>query len=83
MCIQYTNSLISIAHAVAYEKAHVLHRDISPGNILINRKGEGMLIDWDLALLYADAKKDLSNRKPQMLWRTVRVSPLLHSISPI
>ncbi|KZV72405.1 hypothetical protein PENSPDRAFT_362900 [Peniophora sp. CONT] len=40
------------AHSVAYNDADVLHRDISAGNVLINRKGEGMLIDWDLALIY-------------------------------
>ncbi|THU79571.1 hypothetical protein K435DRAFT_697535, partial [Dendrothele bispora CBS 962.96] len=37
-----------IAHSDAYEKALVLHRDISPGNILILDDGTGMLIDWDL-----------------------------------
>ncbi|VDC00191.1 unnamed protein product [Peniophora sp. CBMAI 1063] len=58
------------AHSVAYEKARVLHRDISPNNILIKRNGDGMLIDWDLALLYANLQKDLTNRKPRMLWRT-------------
>ncbi|VDC07972.1 unnamed protein product [Peniophora sp. CBMAI 1063] len=58
------------AHSAAYHKANVLHRDISPGNILINRKGDGMLIDWDLALLYSNLEKDLTGRKPRTLWRT-------------
>ncbi|VDC07971.1 unnamed protein product [Peniophora sp. CBMAI 1063] len=58
------------AHSVAYEKAHVLHRDISPNNILIKRNGDGMLIDWDLALLYGNLQKDMANRRPRMLWRT-------------
>ncbi|VDC07238.1 unnamed protein product [Peniophora sp. CBMAI 1063] len=58
------------AHSVAYEKAHVLHRDISPNNILIKRNGDGMLIDWDLALLYGNLPKDMANRRPRMLWRT-------------
>ncbi|CAL1698835.1 unnamed protein product [Somion occarium] len=44
-----------LAHKQAYEKAGTLHRDISPGNILINpndedpQKSKGILIDWDLA----------------------------------
>ncbi|KAH9486318.1 hypothetical protein JR316_0000382 [Psilocybe cubensis] len=37
------------AHHDAYEKAHILHRDISAGNIMINQNGRGLLIDWDLS----------------------------------
>ncbi|KAI0254074.1 hypothetical protein BJV78DRAFT_1359772 [Lactifluus subvellereus] len=38
-----------VAHTVAYEKAGILHRDVSAGNILISGEGSGMLIDWDLS----------------------------------
>ncbi|KAG2137103.1 uncharacterized protein EDB93DRAFT_1046386, partial [Suillus bovinus] len=37
-----------LAHKDAYEKAGVLHRDLSIGNIVMFR-GKGILIDWDLA----------------------------------
>ena len=37
------------AHQDAWEKAHILHRDVSMGNILINvETGTGFLNDWDL-----------------------------------
>ena len=39
-----------LAHQVAWQKAGVLHRDISIGNIMIdNLTGRGFLSDWDLA----------------------------------
>jgi thiamine kinase-like enzyme len=38
----------TLAHEDAYNKAGVLHRDISVGNIMIT-KGHGILIDWDLS----------------------------------
>jgi serine/threonine protein kinase len=43
--IAYSMSALTGAH----DKAGILHRDISPGNILIYGDG-GLLIDWDLAV---------------------------------
>ncbi|KAG7093803.1 hypothetical protein E1B28_007445 [Marasmius oreades] len=42
-----------IAHKDAYEKAKILHRDISSGNIIMV-DGKGILIDWDVAKLHTD-----------------------------
>ncbi|KAI6113749.1 hypothetical protein EDD16DRAFT_1122776 [Pisolithus croceorrhizus] len=42
------------AHWEAYKKAKVLHRDVSVNNILINGNGEGVLIDWELAMFLDD-----------------------------
>ncbi|KZV75786.1 hypothetical protein PENSPDRAFT_599441 [Peniophora sp. CONT] len=38
------------AHGAAFEDAKVLHRDISGGNILVDKSGRGMLIDWDMCV---------------------------------
>ncbi|KAI0273361.1 hypothetical protein BC834DRAFT_965905 [Gloeopeniophorella convolvens] len=38
-----------VAHADAYGRTRILHRDVSAGNILIGEDGKGMLIDWHLA----------------------------------
>ncbi len=38
-----------IAHTEAYDRAQVLHRDVSAGNIMITEEGSGRLIDWDLS----------------------------------
>ncbi|KAH9486317.1 hypothetical protein JR316_0000381 [Psilocybe cubensis] len=37
------------AHSVAHDIAHILHRDISAGNIMIDQNGRGLLVDWDLS----------------------------------
>ncbi|KAF9234156.1 hypothetical protein BU15DRAFT_52925 [Melanogaster broomeanus] len=37
------------AHRFAYEVLQLLHRDISPGNIILTEDGRGLLIDWELA----------------------------------
>ncbi|KAF9237768.1 hypothetical protein BU15DRAFT_75760 [Melanogaster broomeanus] len=37
------------AHWFAYDVLNLLHRDISPGNIILTSDGRGLLIDWELA----------------------------------
>ena len=45
-----------LAHRHAHDKAKVLHRDISVGNIMITKEGRGLLVDFDLSkFLDADA----------------------------
>ncbi|EPQ50662.1 hypothetical protein GLOTRDRAFT_82201, partial [Gloeophyllum trabeum ATCC 11539] len=58
------------AHCGAFIDAHILHRDISVGNILIVRRteagvmlSEGLLNDWDLS-------KDVDIQAPRQLDRT-------------
>ncbi|KIL56172.1 hypothetical protein M378DRAFT_89732 [Amanita muscaria Koide BX008] len=44
------------AHQQAIDDACILHRDISAGNILITREGNGLLGDWDMAKHLDDIK---------------------------
>jgi hypothetical protein len=37
-----------VAHKGAYKTAHILHHDISVGNILITNDGHELLVNWDL-----------------------------------
>ncbi|KAG9317721.1 hypothetical protein JVU11DRAFT_1937 [Chiua virens] len=48
------------AHSHAFEKAKILHRDISAGNIILTDDGRGLLIDWELAKLVSD----IGSRRP-------------------
>jgi serine/threonine protein kinase len=58
---------VFIVHNEAVVLAGVLHRDISGGNLLIDRKGHGMLTDWDLCAY-------MSQLDARRLARTVRIS---------
>lgn len=55
------------AHTHAHDVAHILHRDVSVGNILITMDGRGMLADWELSQdMDSSQAKDGDTR-----WRTV------------
>jgi hypothetical protein len=44
------SSLVSIAEALAYaHERRVVHRDCTPNNILLGKRGEATLIDWGIA----------------------------------
>jgi len=43
-------NLVGIAEALAYAHEHrVVHRDVTPNNILLGKRGEATLIDWGIA----------------------------------
>ncbi|KAM6501546.1 hypothetical protein JOM56_001523 [Amanita muscaria] len=47
-------------HQQALDKADILHRDVSPGSILITDEGRGALVDWDVHKHVDDTTKDIS-----------------------
>jgi serine/threonine protein kinase len=63
----FRSSACPLAHTAAYNRARILHRDVSAGNILITGKGGGILIDWDLS----KKVKESPEPKPRLHSRTV------------
>ena len=58
-------SIVLLAHMNAWERAGVLHHDISPGNIMIViESGESFLNDYDLAKLKGDILNGVNTAEP-------------------
>jgi tRNA A-37 threonylcarbamoyl transferase component Bud32 len=48
--LELLSNLVSIAEALAYaHERHVVHRDCTPNNIILGKRGEATLIDWGIA----------------------------------
>ncbi|KAH9960890.1 hypothetical protein BC827DRAFT_1384148 [Russula dissimulans] len=65
------------AHTAAYEKAQILHRDVSAGNIMIADDGSGMLIDWDLSKkVIKDVDEKARSHSRTGTWQFISISRL-------
>ncbi|MCW5805893.1 MAG: protein kinase, partial [Deltaproteobacteria bacterium] len=48
--VELLSNLVAIAEALAYaHERKVVHRDVTPNNILLGKRGEATLIDWGIA----------------------------------
>ncbi len=48
--LELLSNLVAIAEALAYaHERHIVHRDVTPNNILLGKRGEATLIDWGIA----------------------------------
>jgi serine/threonine protein kinase len=73
----FPGSMVVTAHTAAYEKAQILHRDVSAGNILIADDGSGLLIDWDLSKKVIPDVDTKPRRHSRTVW--VLLSYILHT----
>src|SRR5207244_7494593 len=48
--LELLSNLVSIAEALAYaHERRIVHRDCTPANIILGKRGEATLIDWGIA----------------------------------
>jgi len=78
--LELLSNLVAIAEALAYaHERNVVHRDCTPNNILLGKRGEATLIDWGIARdldapgLTNDAAT-INDQPPSMSGRMVTIS---------
>ena len=71
----------NLAHKEAYEKAKILHRDISCGNILIDKNGRGLLIDWDMCKRLDNEHANKTRQSERTVHPFAMILAILYSLS--
>ncbi|MBA2542703.1 MAG: serine/threonine protein kinase, partial [Deltaproteobacteria bacterium] len=78
--LELLSNLVSIAEALAYaHERNVVHRDCTPNNILLGKRGEATLIDWGIARDLdapgmAEDALSVNNQDPSVSGRMVTIS---------
>ena len=68
--IERLQLFLKVCEAVEYaHRKQVIHRDIKPGNILVNSEGEPKLLDFGIAKLVGRAPSP--SKDPTMTWRVM------------
>ncbi|KAI0823794.1 hypothetical protein BC628DRAFT_479327 [Trametes gibbosa] len=76
------------AHRYAWDKAGILHRDISPGNVLIDMLSPpnapmGLLCDWELSKKKAELTEGATQHTRTGTWITLSAVSLQYPYKPI
>lgn len=76
--LELLSNLVAIAEALAYAHEHrVVHRDVTPNNILLGKRGEATLIDWGIARdldAPAASEPSIHDHDPSVSGRMVTIS---------
>jgi tRNA A-37 threonylcarbamoyl transferase component Bud32 len=76
--VELLANLVSIAEALAYaHERRVVHRDVTPNNIILGKRGEATLIDWGIARdldAPSGTEPSLHDQSPSTTGRMVTIS---------
>jgi tRNA A-37 threonylcarbamoyl transferase component Bud32 len=76
--VELLSNLVAIAEALAYaHERRIVHRDVTPNNILLGKRGEATLIDWGIARdldAPGGVEPSIHDGSPSMSGRMVTIS---------